>query len=204
MKAAIALFLGGIVVSAIAAPVPLMDGQTFKGWHGETNKTWRIEDGAFVGGSLSKKAPNNEFLKTHRKYTNFVLRAKFKLLGTNGFVNGGIQIRSTEVPPHEMKGYQCDIGDGWWGAIYDEMRRNKVLIKPKAEDVTRAVKRFDWNEYTIRAEGRRIQTWINDVQMVDYTEPDESLPQHGMIGLQLHGGGTAEIWYKDIVIEELP
>jgi hypothetical protein len=181
-----------------------MDGKTFNGWFGDTNKTWRIEEGAFVGGSLEKKVPNNEFLKTRRTFTNFVLNAKFKLLGTNGFVNGGIQIRSTEVPPHEMRGYQCDIGDGWWGAIYDEMRRNKVLIKPKAEDVTRAVKRFDWNEYTIRAEGKRIQTWINGVQMVDYTETDESLPQHGMIGLQVHGGGAAEIRYKEITIEELP
>ena len=63
---------------------------------------------------------------------------------------------------------------------------------------------FDWNEYKIHAEGKRIQTWINDVKMVDYTEPDDSLPQHGLIGLQVHGNGAAQVWYKEITVEELP
>lgn len=203
MKAALALMFSAVLCSQ-AAPISLFDGKTFAGWVGETNKTWRIEDGAFVGGSLKTKVPHNEFLKTERSYTNFVLRTKFKLLGTNGFVNAGVQIRSTIVPPFEMRGYQCDIGEGWWGALYDESRRNKVLIKPSAEAVAKAVKRGDWNEYRIRAEGKRIQTWINDVPMIDYTEPDDSLPQHGLLGLQIHGDGVAEVRYKDITIEELP
>jgi hypothetical protein len=186
-------------------PVRLSDGKTFKGWFGDTTNTWRIQDGAFVGGSLKKgKVPRNEFLKTERSFTNFVLRVKVKLVGTNGFVNGGVQIRSSLVPPNEMKGYQCDVGEGWWGALYDESRRNKVLIKPKDEDVKRAVKRGEWNDYVIRAEGKRIQTWINGVKMIDWTETDESLPQYGMIGVQVHGGGVAEASYKDITIEELP
>jgi hypothetical protein len=204
VKAAIALILGTSIVCSLAAPSPLSDGKSFRGWFGDTNKTWRIEDGAFVGGSLAKTVPNNEFLKTERQFTNFVLRAKFKLVGTDGFVNGGVQIRSTVLPPHEMKGYQCDMGDGWWGALYDESRRNKVLIKPDAAAVKRALKPQDWNEYMIRAEGKRIQTWINGEQMIDYTEPDDSIPQHGQTGLQVHGGGKTEAWYKDITIEELP
>jgi hypothetical protein len=203
MKAAL-LMLAVSVLALSAAPISLSDGKTFAGWWGETNKIWRIEDGAFVGGYLDRKVPNNEFLKTERSFTNFILRTKFKLLGTNGFVNGGVQIRSTVAPPHEMQGYQCDIGDGWWGALYDESRRNKVLIKPNPEDVKNAVKRFDWNEYTIRAEGKRIQTSINGVKMIDYTEPDDSIPQHGLIGLQVHGNGAAQVWYKDITIEALP
>jgi hypothetical protein len=39
---------------------------------------------------------------------------------------------------------------------------------------------------------------------VDYTEPDETVPQVGRIGLQIHGGGPAEVRFKDIAIEELP
>jgi hypothetical protein len=35
-------------------------------------------------------------------------------------------------------------------------------------------------------------------------EEDATLPQHGLIGLQIHGNGVTEIAYKDIVIEELP
>lgn len=209
MKAVFALlcslFLAGCAThDSHRKPVRLSDGKTFKGWFGDTNKTWRIVDGAFVGGSLQAKVPRNEFLKTERSFTNFVLRLKVKLVGTNGFVNGGVQIRSSLVPPNEMKGYQCDVGEGWWGAIYDESRRNKVLIKPNDADVKRAVKKGDWNEYLIRAEGKRVQTWLNGVKMVDWNETDDSLPQYGMIGLQVHGGGAAEASYKDITIEELP
>lgn len=186
---------------------PLNDGKSFAGWTGDTNKTWRIVEGAFVGGSLKDKIPRNEFLRSTRPYTNFVLKVKFKLVGTpaGGFINGGVQIRSEPAknPPNEMVGYQCDIGEGWFGALYDESRRNKPLIKPDPEAVKKAVKPDGWNEYVIRAEGRRIRTSINGGQMVDYTEPDESIPQHGLIGLQIHSGGPAEASYKDITIEEL-
>ena len=110
MKSVIALALAVSLTSVFAASVPLSDGKTFQGWTGDTNKTWRVEDGAFVGGSLQAKVPRNEFLRTEREYTNFVLKVKFKLVGTNGFINGGVQIRSQPAPPNEMKGYQCDLG----------------------------------------------------------------------------------------------
>jgi hypothetical protein len=196
------------ILGVAAAPVPLSDGKTFHGWEGDTNKTWRIENGAFTGGSLEQKVPRNEFLRTKRPFTNFVLRVKFKLTGTaaGGFINGGVQIRSqpAQNPPNEMVGYQCDLGEGWWGALYDESRRNKVLVKPDPKAVEQALKKDDWNQYVIRCEGKRIRTSINGVDMIDYTEPDDSIPQFGLIGLQIHGGGPAVAAYKDVVIEELP
>ena len=192
----------------VAGTVSLTDGRSFHGWVGDTNKTWRIEDGAFVGGSLKEKIPQNEFLRTERSYTNFVLQVKFKLVGTaaGGFINGGVQVRSQPAkhPPNEMVGYQCDMGDGWWGALYDESRRNKVLTKPDPKAVEQALKRDAWNTYVIRCEGNKIRTWINGVDMINYTETDESLPQYGLIGLQVHAGGPTEASYKDITIQELP
>ncbi len=183
----------------------ISDGKSFAGWEGDTNKTWRIEKGAFVGGSLKTAVPHNEFLCTTRPYTNFVLRVKFKLVGTNGFVNGGVQFRSQRVPKHfEVSGYQADMGDGWWGCLYDESRRDKVLVKSDLEAVAKILKKQDWNNYELRCEGRRIRLSINGLQTVDYTEPDEKIPQFGIIGLQIHGGGPAEASYKDIEVEELP
>jgi hypothetical protein len=203
----LALLTAGLIpLLTLAQPIPISDGKSFAGWEGDTNHTWRIVEGAFVGGSLENQIPRNEFLATRRSYTNFVLRLKFKLVGTEGFVNAGVQIRSVRVddPPNEMRGYQADIGDGWWGALYDESRRNTVLVKPDPAAVQKALKPGDWNSYTIRCEGPRIRTWINDVPMIDYTEPDATLPQQGLIGLQIHGGAKAEVSYKDITIEELP
>jgi hypothetical protein len=80
-----------------AGPVPLFDGKSFAGWDGDTNRTWQIRDGAVVGGSLTTTVPRNEFLATTGSYTNFVLRLQFKITGTEGFVNGGVQIRSTKL-----------------------------------------------------------------------------------------------------------
>lgn len=190
---------------APSRPAPLFDGKTFTGWEGDTAKTWRIVDGSIVGGSLTEAVPRNEFLCTTRSYANFVLRLKFKLLGTEGFINGGVQFRSQRAtkPAHEMIGYQADLGAKYWGSLYDETRRNKVLAGPDAALVAEVVKLDDWNDYEIRAEGRRIRLAINGRQTVDYTEPDESIPQSGLIGLQIHGGGKAEVSYKDITIEEL-
>ncbi len=202
------LLLAGLALSFLTGatgPASLFDGKTFTGWDGDTNKIWQVREKAFVGGSLKEKVPRNEFLATTRSYTNFVLRLKFKIVGTEGFVNGGVQIRSQRVPnDSEMIGYQADIGEGWFGAIYDESRRNKVLAKPAEADVKKAVKLGDWNDYEIRAEGRRVVLKINGVQMVDYTEPEAAIPQFGRIGLQVHGGGKTEISYKEITLEELP
>lgn len=192
-------------VAVQAAPVSLFDGKTFDGWEGDTTKTWRIEDGAFVGGSLTETVPRNEFLSTRKEFRNFELRLKFKLLGTSGKPNAGVQFRTARIPNHhEVIGYQADLGEGYWGALYDESRRKKILASPDAAAVLKVLKKDDWNEYTIRAEGRRIQLWINGLKTVDYTEPDESIADKGVIAVQIHGGAAAVASYKDITIEELP
>lgn len=198
--------LAGAAAQPAGRAVSLFDGRTFAGWEGDTRKTWRIEEGALVGGSLTETVPRNDFLCTTRSFGNFILRLKYKLAGTEGFINGGVQFRSQRLadPAHEMIGYQADIGAKYWGSLYDESRRNKVLAAPDQNDVLRIVKLNDWNDYEIRAEGRRIQLFLNGRQTVDYTEPDDTLPHTGLIGLQVHGGGKAEVWYKDITIEELP
>jgi len=200
------VLLGFLHTCLVAAPRSLFDGKSFAGWEGDTNKWWRLDQGALVGGSLKQRVPHNDFLAFDRPFTNFVLRAEFRLLGTDGFVNSGIQIRSQRVPnSHEMSGYQCDIGDPtWWGALYDESRRNKVLAASDMEAINKVLKRNEWNEYVIRAEGRRIRTYINGALGVDYTEPDRAIPQWGRIGMQIHGGGAGEAWFKNITIEELP
>ncbi|MDQ3253604.1 MAG: DUF1080 domain-containing protein [Acidobacteriota bacterium] len=205
MVACCALWLvgGGMVMAQTVAPRPLFDGRTFAGWEGDTAKTFRIADGAVVGGTLKARIPRNEFLCTTREYTDFVLRLKFKLLGAGA--NAGVQIRSARIPGnHEVIGYQADLGDGWWGALYDESRRKRALAVPAAGvEIERTLKRNDWNDYEIRAEGRRIRLAINGRQTVDYTEPDHAIKQSGLICLQIHGGAPSEAWYKAITIEEL-
>jgi hypothetical protein len=180
---------------------PLFDGKTFAGWEGNLD-IFRIEEGAIVAGSLEGPVKRNEFLCTEKDYDDFELRLKFKLVGRGA--NAGVQIRSQRIPDHhEVIGYQADMGDGWWGCLYDESRRNRVLARPKKEVIEKALKPDDWNEYTIRCEGPRVQLWINGVQTVDYTEQDEKIEPRGKIAVQIHGGPPSEAHYKDITIDEL-
>lgn len=180
----------------------LFDGSTFEGWEGNLD-IFRIEDSAIVGGTLESKIAHNEFLTSKKEYANFELRLKFRLKGAN--TNAGVQIRSRRIekPAHEMIGYQADLGQQYWGCLYDESRRRKVLAEPNREELNLVLKPNDWNDYRIRCEGKRIQLWINGYQTVDYTEEDDSLEQTGLIGLQIHGGPPGEAWYKDIEIDEL-
>jgi len=104
-----------------------------------------------------------------------------------------------------MKGYQVDAGDRWWGKLYDESRRKKVIGKPADQDrVNQAIRAGDWNEYRILAEGRRIRSWINGVPALDFTETDLTIPLDGKIGFQIHGGGKALAQFREVTILKLP
>jgi len=185
-----------------AKPLLIFDGKTFTGWEGNLT-IFRIEDGAIVGGSLKDKILRNEFLCTTRVYGDFELRLKFKLLGGDT-ANAGVQFRTKRIPDnHEVSGYQADMGAGWWGALYDESRRNKVLIGPNQEKMKDVVKAAEWNDYVIRAEGPHIQLWMNGVQTVDYVENDASIESRGVICPQIHAGPPSEAWYKDLTIRDL-
>jgi hypothetical protein len=183
----------------------LFDGKTLAGWEGDTS-LWRVDDRQIVAGHPDEKHPHNDFLATEKSFSNFDLRLKIKLVGTEGFVNSGVQFRSVRVPNNfEMSGYQADAGEGYWGALYDESRRDKVLMPPAdPAALKKALKDQDWNDYRVRADGPHIETWINGVKCVDYTEKLPDIAQDGHIGLQIHGNGKTVVYFKDITIEELP
>ena len=199
------LFFGSSAITLAGEPTKLFDGESFTGWEGNTESVWRIEEGALTAGSLNKKQEKNDFLATTKEYSDFELTIKWRLQGTEGFVNGGVQFRTKRIPNHhEVSGYQADLGAGFDGALYDESRRNKILAKPTEEVLAKALKPLgEWNEYRIRAEGSRIQLWLNGVQTVDFTEEDPKIEKTGIIAVQIHGNATSIVQYKDIEIVEL-
>lgn len=178
--------------------VPLFDGETFAGWEGDLTK-FRIEDGAIIGGNLRAPLDRNYFLCTTERYDHFELRLKVKLVGENA--NAGIKLRAERIPDNtEVIGYQADIGQQYWGCLYDESRRRTILQQPDPKLIKKTVKPGEWNDNRIRCEGKRIQLWPNGEKTVDYIEEETDIPLEGIIGLQIHSGPPAEVSYRDIRI----
>ncbi len=194
---------GGPTSPAPATPA-LFNGTDLANWDGDP-AVWRVRDGAIVGGSLDGN-PRNEFLATKKSYQNFVLRLEYRLIGTKGFVNGGVQFRSVRIPkpPNEMSGYQADIGAGHSGCLYDESRRKKFMARATDEQIKHLEKPGDWNRYEIRCEGPETMITLNGEPTVTYTETDPSVAPTGLIALQIHGNCSAEISFRNITLEPLP
>ena len=62
-----------------------------------------------------------------------------------------------------------------------------------------------WNRFVVRANGDRIQTWVNGIAIADIVDAESS--KKGFIGLQVHGikrdMGPFEVRWRDIRVREL-
>lgn len=198
--------LSALCVTSSAQPPedefrPLFDGRSLDQWEGDL-RFFRVEENSIVGGTLDERVPHNFFLRHKHSYADFELRLQFRLFGES--TNAGIQLRSRRIPDHhEMIGYQADLGQRYWGCLYDESRRRRILAGPDQKELAKVLKMQDWNDYRIVCKGPRIQLWINGVQTVDYTEEDDSVELDGDIALQIHGGPPGEAWYRNIRIRKL-
>jgi hypothetical protein len=193
------------LVAYLAAPaqVPMLataenaatffNGRDLTGWAGEAG-LWSVENGEIVG-----KTPglaHNTFLVSNLTADDFLFSAQVKLVGNRG--NSGIQFRSAALPKNEAKGYQADVGAGWWGKLYEENGRG--LLWDKSGEPF--VKLGEWNTYEIEARGAQIRTSINGHPCVVLDDPAGA--RRGIFAFQLHSGGDTEVHYKDLRLVPLP
>jgi putative membrane-bound dehydrogenase-like protein len=168
------------------------NGKDLTLWDGEPS-LWKVENGEIVGSSPGIK--KNEFLKSQMTLQNFRLRLKVRLVPNKE--NSGVQFRSEALPNGDVKGYQADIGQGWWGKLYEEHGR-ELLVK---KDQEQYVKVDDWNDYEIIAVGDQIKTILNGHLCVDFNDPPGA--KRGIVAFQIHSGGKMEVRFKDIKLEVL-
>ncbi len=178
---------------------PLFNGKTLDGWEVDTPGLWQARDGMIVGKSPGLKY--NDFLRTKKNYSDFILKLSFRMIDGQG--NSGVQFRTKPVPgSHEVSGFQADIGQQYWGCLYDESRRKKVLVQATPESLA-GLKKDGWNEYVITAQGNHITLDLNGTRTVDYYEKEPGIETTGFLALQLHAGPPMEMHFKDIRIREL-
>jgi len=184
-------------VPLLATPETLdlfFNGKDLTNWDGDP-ELWRVENGAIVGRSASG-LKQNEFLKSQMVLGDFRLVCQVRL--TPNQENSGIQFRSEALPNGEVKGYQADIGAGWWGKLYEEHGRAILWDKPGDS----FVKPEDWNLYELVAVGDQILTALNGKPCVNLR--DSKGAARGIVAVQLHSGGPLEVRFKDFQLELNP
>lgn len=166
------------------------DGRSLLGWDCD-RKVWSVEDGELVG-KAPLGLPHNSFARSELLLGDFRLELDVKLVPDTA--NSGLQFRSVALPNGEMRGYQADIGHGWWGLLYEEEGRG-ILQKAQANPVQPGA----WNHYEILAVGDRVQLAINGVRTVDLVDPAGA--RRGVVGLQVHSGGPTEVRFRKFALE---
>jgi WD40 repeat protein len=173
----------------------LFNGKDLTGWVALGDKSlFSVENGEIVGRTRTK-LEESEFLTTEKAYGDFVLKAKVKIRSGNS----GIQFRSHRAKDGTVSGLQADVGDGYWGVLYEE--RGRGILERYPEEKARAlVKEGDWNELVISARGMHVSIDLNGTRIIDRVDP--KFDKEGLIALQVHVLPT-EVRYKDIAIKEL-
>lgn len=169
----------------------LFNGRDLEMWQG-TEGLWSVEQGEIVG-RAPEGLKRNEFLRSDLLLGDFRLVLEVKL--TPDSENSGIQFRSEPLPDGDVKGYQADIGAGWWGKLYEEHGRGLLWDRPGDAHV----KPGEWNTYEILAVGSRIRTALNGQPCVDLDDPAGA--RRGILALQLHSGGPMEIRFRNLRLE---
>jgi hypothetical protein len=180
----------------------LFNGKDLTGWiqkNGWAN--YRIIDDT-IQGTTNTKSPNS-FLCTAESYGDFEFAVEVKC---DPQLNSGIQTRSASDPAVKnghVFGPQIEIATNLSGYIYGEAT-GRGWLSPTHEPHDK-FKNDQWNQYIIRASGKRLQTWINGHLIEDINDPIGA--ESGFIGLQVHSikptDGPYKVQWRNIRIRKL-
>ena len=79
-------------------------------------------------------------------------------------------------------------------------RSGRGLIWAKSGEAH--VKKDDWNDYEIVAQGTKIRTYLNGKVCVDLDDPAGT--RRGIFALQIHSGPAMEVRFRDLRLEVGP
>ncbi|AWM39673.1 hypothetical protein GobsT_19740 [Gemmata obscuriglobus] len=187
----------------------LFNGKNLDGWKVNTADPKRAASKWAVtkDGELSvKNGPGD--LVTEKEFDNFVLQFECKTLGKA--LNSGIFFRC--IPGQYQNGYEAQVQNAYkdgdrtkpadfgTGAIYRRIAARKVVSNDN-----------EWFTMTVAANGRRISTWVNGYQTVDWLDErkESDNPRQGFraakgpLSIQGHDP-TTDILFRNIRIATLP
>ena len=198
------LILGLFLVTGVATQAadakfkPLFNGKNLKGWEPTPGGKWEVKNSVIVGTS-PKSERRHGILLTNKRFKDFVVKAKFRVLhGDSGFYFRVDRVKSG-VSVH---GFQVEIDEtNETGGLYETGGRGWVH-QPTAEVAKkRAYKKGEWSDLELTAKDGDITVKINGVVSTKLT--NDKSRKEGHIGLQLHGSQVMHVEYKDIQLKPL-
>lgn len=147
----------------------LWDGKTTNGWESVTGKVFPDHGWEMKDGILSVLGQNGGDIVTVKAYSNFELRAEFRITpgansGIKYFINPSVtkstgcefQILDDERHPDAKLGIN---GNRTVGSLYDLITASKdKKVNPPGE----------WNEARIVVRGAHVEHWLNGQKVVEY------------------------------------
>lgn len=199
-KINVVAFSAAIIILAFAfqgkKEISLFNGKDLSGWIIYGTEKWYVEDGLLI----SESGPDKEYgyLGTKKAYKDFELNLEFKQEADG---NSGVFIRST-VDGTKVSGWQVEVAPPGHdtGGIYESYGRG-WLIKPDKEK-DGVLKYGDWNKMKIVVKGDRVVSYLNGVEMVDYSDEKIGKGKGGIL-LQIHDGGGIKVYWKNITLKPL-
>lgn len=174
----------------------LFNGKNLDGWVIYGTEKWYVEDGLLVSESGPDKGYG--YLGTEEHFDDFEITLEFKQ-EANG--NSGVFIRST-VDGTKVSGWQVEVAPPGsnTGGIYESYGRG-WLIQPEPEK-DEALKFGDWNKMRIVVKGDNVTSYLNGVEMVNFSDPKIGEGKGGVL-LQIHDGGGIKVYWRNIVLKKL-
>ena len=217
-------------VASPAEEKQLFNGKDLTGWEGR-KYLWSVQDGAITGQTVADKPiGNNTFLVWSGEVSDFELTFKYRIVaGNSGIQYRSKVISQNDETGPIVGGYQADFeaGDTYSGINYEERGRGilalrgertkltadpadkdkmvKTTVGPTektSEQLQATIKKEEWNEYRIVAQGNKLQHFINGsmtCEVVD--EHAEKAAKSGKLALQLHAGPAMIVQMKDVVLK---
>lgn len=179
----------------------LFNGKDLEGWEGHEN-LWSVKDGAIVAKN-TQPIKVSTYLLTKKKYTDFRLLAKVKLVESE--MHSGIAMWGRVAPEQNDKytyaGHLVMFPSGW--GFHDLYGRKNLGVD--GEPAKKVGKQHDWNDMEILAQGNRIRVVVNGSLIADWRDPEPDRIKEGPIGLQLHSNTVPqEVQFKNLKIETFP
>jgi hypothetical protein len=204
--------LGSLIINGFQQLIT--NGKDLTGWKVVGgNGQFKFENGEIIGSGENVKA--NTFLISEKTYKDFDFRFEMKFDTLAG--NSGMMFRGLQKPGNDgrVHGYQCEHDNGkaraWTAGLYDEARRgwlfpakgNKEAEAAFTAQGKKVIKWDDWNEIRIVCQANQIKIWLNGELRVDYTDKGKEATLEGFFGLQVHGGKSCKVRWRNLRVKEL-